>query len=210
MANGSISRSDTVDSAEDKQQSNSGSLADNFASSTDCTAPTPLLVPLVAALTPGTAPRPVSEPRSAPTSANASVNNLAEMGGGAGAGGGERATSGRRRAAATLRTTVSSTHSGGSNEGMDDSGSATDQVDMSAPIVPLHEEEYVVLIRPVDVSVAYASLGTRAPITSLSKATMVKHNKQQKEDGERPVISRKRSQSGSSSSGSGGSGDVLR
>lgn len=208
MANGSIGRSDTVDSAEDKQQSNSSSLADNFASSTDlCSANSSPRAPGGGSYAWNSTANSVSEPRSASTSANASVNNLAEMGGGTGAGGGERATSGRRRAAATPRATVSSTHSGGSNEGMDDSGSATDQVDMSAPMMPMHEEEYVVLIRPVDVSVAYASRGTRAPITSLSKATMVKHNKQQKEGGERQVMSRKRSQSGSSSSGSGGSGD---
>lgn len=207
LANGTVGRSDTVDSTED-QQSNSSSLADNFMSSTDLhsansspRAPGGTYAWNSATTSVG------SEPHSAASSANASVNNLTDIGG-AGTRGGERTTSLRRRACASTRGALSSQHSS-SNDGMEDNiGSAADQADTGAAmLMPLHEEEYVVLIRPVDVSVAYNTLGTRAPITSLSKATMVKHNKQQKGSGEGAVMSRKRSQSGSSSSGSGGSGD---
>ena len=199
MANGTIGRSDTVDSTEDKPGDPSvQAMTSTFVSSTELYSNESS--PRAPGGEGGGFTLTEREPQSASTSASASLNNLNEVVSG------ERAISGRRRAAANARGTVSSQHSG-SNDGMDDNGSVSAPMDLGvgASLVPLHEEEYVVIIRPVDVSVAYTTLGTRAPITSLSKATMVKHNKQQK-DGD-AVGSRKRSQSGSSSSGSGGSGD---
>ena len=74
-------------------------------------------------------------------------------------------------------------------------------VDAGLPYI--NEEEYVVVVRPADISMPSQAIRNPAQFgPSLSKASMVKHNSQVKIEGER-ALGRKRSPSGGSSSGSG-------
>ncbi len=134
---------------------------------------------------------------SASSSANASSNGLADMG--------ERYSATRRRASASTRAApAASAAAAASDNGEEASYVGTGAGSVVDAVLPcINEEEYVVVVRPADISMPSQAIRNPAQFgPSLSKASMVKHNSQVKIEGER-ALGRKRSPSGGSSSGSG-------
>ena len=138
----------------------------------------------------GTRPAHSGETISASTSESASVN-FGELGSDRSSTTGRRRTSAYTRSAAAYQSVNSDAQDDGSANSIGEAANGNTNYSSL-------EEEYVVMIRPIDVSGALTTLGTRAPMTSLSKASMVKHNKQQKVE---TILTRNRSPSGSSGSG---------